>query len=131
MSKKKANSTNTVNQFYLEERCTLNKVLQIIGKRWVSEVLVLIQHDIGRFSQLKDCLDGISDNVLSTVLNELVKQELVEKKVFKETPLRVEYSITPSGQELTTRLHDLCDWGKKHIPYDVRIRPTFSKKMTA
>ncbi|MET4140035.1 helix-turn-helix domain-containing protein [Pedobacter sp. UYP1] len=128
MSTKKFNSTNTLNELYLDERCTLNKVLRIIGKRWVSEVLVLIKEDVSRFSYLKECLTGISDNVLSNVLNELIKSELVKKEIFNEVPLRVEYKITESGLALVNVMHDLCSWGKKHIPYEVRIKPTFQKK---
>jgi DNA-binding HxlR family transcriptional regulator len=127
MTKKKVNSTNTLNEFYLEERCTLNKVLKIIGKRWVSEVLVLIKQDILRFSSLKECLNGISDNVLSSVLNELVKSKLVKKKIFYQVPLKVEYHITHSGLELTRVMHELCDWGKEHIAYEVRMKPTIIK----
>jgi DNA-binding HxlR family transcriptional regulator len=123
MSKKKLSSTNTINEHYLDDRCTLNKVLKIIGKRWVAEVLLLITHDVSRFSQLKETLTGISDNVLSSVLNELVKSNLITKKIFNEVPLKVEYHITPSGSELTKVMHELCSWGKQNIPYEVRILP--------
>ncbi|WP_259068606.1 winged helix-turn-helix transcriptional regulator [Mucilaginibacter sp. X4EP1] len=128
MSERKFNSTNTLNEFFLEERCTLNKVLKIIGKRWVSEVLVLIKQDVSRFSNLKECLDGISDNVLSSVLNELVKSKLIGKEIFNQVPLKVEYHITPSGLALTNVLHQLCDWGKEHIAYETRMKPTFARK---
>jgi DNA-binding HxlR family transcriptional regulator len=74
MANKKITSTNAMNRDFLEDRCTLNKVLRIIGKRWVAEILVLIRNDVRRFPQLKECLAGISDNVLSTVLNELGKR---------------------------------------------------------
>ncbi|WP_428331507.1 winged helix-turn-helix transcriptional regulator [Mucilaginibacter sp.] len=124
MSIKKFSSTNTLNELYLDERCTLNKVLRIIGKRWVSEILVLIKQDVCRFSYLKECLNGISDNVLSNVLNELVKADFIEKQIFNEVPLKVEYNITASGLELVNVMHELCNWGKKHIPYEVRIQPT-------
>lgn len=130
MSKKKLNSTNTLNEYYLDERCTLNKVLRIVGKRWVSEILVLIKLDVSRFSNLKESLNGISDNVLSNVLNELVTAKLIEKEIFNEVPLRVEYRITDSGLTLVKVLHELCDWGKKNIPYEIRIQPTsYTKKV--
>lgn len=129
MSQKKLNSTNTLNEYYLDERCTLNKVLRIVGKRWVSEILVLIKLEVSRFSNLKESLNGISDNVLSNVLNELVTAKLIEKEIFKEVPLRVEYRITDSGLALVKVLHELCDWGKENIPYEIRIQPTsYNKK---
>jgi DNA-binding HxlR family transcriptional regulator len=129
MSIKKISSTNTLNELYLDERCTLNKVLRIIGKRWVSEILVLIKQDVSRFSYLKECLNGISDNVLSNVLNELVKADLIEKNIFNEVPLKVEYNITASGLELVNVMHELCNWGKKNIPYEVRIKPTKARSI--
>jgi DNA-binding HxlR family transcriptional regulator len=123
MANKKITSTNAMNRDFLEDRCTLNKVLRIIGKRWVAEVLVLIRNDVRRFSQLKECLAGISDNVLSTVLSELVKEGLIEKQIFGEIPVRVEYKVTGKGRELTDLMSTLCNWGKKHIPFDVRMKP--------
>lgn len=128
MSKKKLTSTNTLNEYYLDERCTLNKVLRIVGKRWVSEILILVKLDVSRFSNLKESLNGISDNVLSNVLNELVAAKLIEKEIFKEVPLRVEYRITDSGLKLAKVLHELCDWGKENIPYEIRIQPTLYNK---
>lgn len=116
-------STNAMNRDFLDDRCTLNKVLRIIGKRWVAEVLVLIRNDVRRFSQLKECLAGISDNVLSSVLNELVKEGLIEKQIFGEIPVRVEYKVSTKGRELTDLMGMLCQWGKAHIPYEIRIQP--------
>lgn len=123
MANKKITSTNAMNRDFLDDRCTLNKVLRIIGKRWVAEVLVLIRNDVRRFSRLKECLSGISDNVLSTVLNELVKEGLIEKQIFTEIPLRVEYSMTGKGRALTDVMAMLCNWGKTYIPLEVRIQP--------
>jgi DNA-binding HxlR family transcriptional regulator len=53
MANKKITSTNAMNRDFLEDRCTLNKVLRIIGKRWVAEVLVLIRNDVRRFFSAK------------------------------------------------------------------------------
>ena len=94
-----------------------------IGKRWVAEVLVLIRNDVRRFSQLKERLAGISDNVLSTVLNDLVKEGLIEKKIFSEIRVRVEYKVTGKGRELTDLMSMLCKWGKTHIPFEIRMEP--------
>jgi DNA-binding HxlR family transcriptional regulator len=123
MANKKLTSTNALNRDFLEDRCTLNKVLRIIGKRWVAEVLVLIRIDVRRFSQLKECLAGVSDNVLSAVLNDLVKEGLIEKQIFSEIPVRVEHKVTGKGDELTDLMSMLCKWGKTHIPFEVRMEP--------
>lgn len=115
MPARKISSTNAINEIFLQEKCILNKVLKIVGKRWVSEILLLVEKDIFRFSEIKEKLDGISDNVLSQSLNELVKSGLLQKKIFQQVPLKVEYSLTRKGKSLTHQLHLLCQWGKQNV----------------
>ena len=115
MAVRKISSTNALNEIFLQEKCILNKVLKIVGKRWASEILLLVEKDIFRFSEIKEKLDGISDNVLSQSLNELVKSGLLQKKIFQQVPLKVEYSLTRQGKSLTHQLHLLCQWGKENV----------------
>ena len=112
---KKSNSSNQINQLLLEERCVLNKVLKLIGKRWLAEILLLLEADVNRFSQLKTNLEGISDNVLSINLNELRKAKLLSKTIYQQVPLKVEYHLTGSGKELLVLLHGLCSWGNENV----------------
>lgn len=115
MVSRKTGSSNFLNETFLEDRCVLNKVITIISKRWVSEILLLIEKDVNRFSELRNCLTGISDNVLSNNLSSLVKNGFLQKKVYQQISLNVEYSLTRSGKSLLTQLHQLCNWGKINI----------------
>jgi DNA-binding HxlR family transcriptional regulator len=112
---KKGNSSNQINETLLQERCVLNKVLKLTGKRWLSETLLLIENDVNRFSQLKANLDGISDNVLSNNLNTLIAFGLVTKTIYQQVPMKVEYHLSGSGKKLLVHLHGLCDWGKENV----------------
>ncbi|AYN66373.1 transcriptional regulator [Euzebyella marina] len=78
----------------------------------MSEILFLIEKDICRFSEIKENLEGISDNVLSKNLNILSAAGILDKKIFNQVPLKVEYSLTQSGEQLVELLHELCSWGK-------------------
>lgn len=115
MAVRKTNSTNFANEAFLEDRCVLNKVIKIMGKRWVPEILLLIEKDVRRFSALKEQLEGISDNVLGQSLNQLVKMDLLQKKIYNEVPLKVEYNLSAAGQSLMMQLHQLCSWGRMHM----------------
>ncbi len=115
MDSRKTSSTNFVNETFLDEKCTLNKVLKIVGKRWISEILFLIEADIRRFTTIKEMLPGISDNVLSESLTKLVEAGLLEKEIYQQVPLKVEYYLTESGQTLVEHLHGLCRWGKVNL----------------
>lgn len=99
-------------------RCVLNKVLKLTGKRWLAEILLLIENDVNRFSQLKSNLKGISDNVLSANLNELMKAKLLTKTIYQQVPMKVEYRLSSSGKKLLVLLHKLCEWGKENLEID-------------
>ena len=112
---KKKNSSNQINEMLLEERCVLNKVLKLTGKRWLAEILLLVENGINRFSQLKTNMNGISDNVLSHNLNALLSAGLVTKIIYQQVPMKVEYHLSSSGKKLLVLLHELCGWGKENI----------------
>ena len=111
----KKGSSKQINEALLEERCVLNRVLKLMGKRWLAEVLLLVENGVCRFSQLKTSIDGISDNVLSNSLNTLLSAGLVTKTIHQQVPLKVEYRLSNSGKKLLILLHGLCDWGKENI----------------
>jgi DNA-binding HxlR family transcriptional regulator len=115
MAVRKISSTNNINETFLLEKCILNKVLKIVRKRWAPEILLLIEKDIYRFSEIKETLEGISDNVLSQNLNDLIKFELLQKKIYQQVPLKVEYSLSKKGKSLVYHLHQLCQWGKENM----------------
>lgn len=111
----KLNTSNRIHGALLEERCVLNKVLTLTGRRWLAEILLLIENDINRFSQLKTNLTGISDNILSRNLNSLLSAGAITKTIYQQVPLKVEYRLSGSGKKLVALLHGLCDWGKVYV----------------
>jgi len=66
-----------------------------------------------RFNELKKRIGGISATSLAERLTQLEKFGIVQRKVFPETPPRVEYSLTVKGHELHKVLGDLADWVKR------------------
>ena len=50
--------------------------------------------------------------MLSNQLKELVRDNIVHKKVYQEIPLRVEYSLTKSGESLIPIMKMLFKWGE-------------------
>ena len=66
-----------------------------------------------RFNELKKRIGGISATSLAERLTQLEKFGIVQRKVFPETPPRVEYSLTVKGHELQMVLEELADWVKR------------------
>ena len=112
MAERKISSSNYANQVFLEEKCSLNELINLLSKRWITEVLFSIEEGNTRFSSIKEDLQFISDNILADRLKLLEQHQLISKEYFNEIPPRVEYSLTPIGTELSDLLDKLCKFGE-------------------
>lgn len=92
-------------------KCPLTMSLSVIGGKWKPLIIVNLDKSKKRFGQLDASITGISRKVLTTQLNELVSDKLVERKAFAETPPRVEYSLTVKGKELIPIFQGIANWG--------------------
>ncbi len=61
-------------------------------------------------------LIGISPKTLSIRLKELEKSGLINRKVFAEVPVKVEYSLTKEGIEVRDLIIPLMEWAYKKSP---------------
>jgi len=109
-TERKTSSTNYRNQSFLEGKCSLNELLDLVSKRWISEVLFCIEEGNNRFKSIREELQFISDTILADRLKLLEKYGLITREYFDEVPLRVEYSLTDNGNELCRLLEAMCDF---------------------
>ena len=94
---------------------------KIIHAQWneITKVWTLpLIHALGlaqpaRFNELKRRIEGISATSLSERLSELEKIQIIQRKVLPESPPRVEYSLTPKGEDLQKLLEQFADWVKR------------------
>ncbi len=119
MTERKTSSTNYRNQSFLEEKCRLNELLDLVSKRWFSDVLFCIQEGNNRFKLIKDDLKYISDTILSDRLKLLERYNLINRMDFDEIPPKVEYSLTDKGDELIQLLELMCEFSETLIGKNV------------
>jgi DNA-binding HxlR family transcriptional regulator len=91
--------------------CPLEGIIDIVSKKWS----LLIINEIGNhikigYNDLKKELGVISPKILSDMLKELQKHELINREVFQETPIRVEYTLTKDGIKLRESIIPLLKW---------------------
>src|ERR1700733_12131894 len=110
MTERKMSSTNYRNQSFLEEKCSLNELLDLVSKRWFSDVLFCIEEGANRFKLIKDDLKYISDTILSDRLKLLERYSLITRMDYDEIPPKVEYSLTDKGEELSELLGKMCEF---------------------
>lgn len=94
--------------------CPVELAMSIIGQRWKVRVLFALTGGTLRFGALRAKLPGISDKVLTDVLRALEADGLITRTVFAEVPVRVDYTLTETGQDLWHAVAPLRMWGMQH-----------------
>ncbi len=66
-----------------------------------------------RYLTFRKSMKGFSSKTLTIRLKELEKNGILNRQSFNEIPPRVEYRLTPKGQELTESIINLLQWMRK------------------
>ena len=91
--------------------CSLyHRAVELIGKRWTGAILLVLMDGPLRFSEIRQLVPDLSDRLLSERLKELEVEGIVERRVYAETPVRVEYTLTVKGRALEPALRALKSW---------------------
>src|SRR3954471_25059400 len=85
-------------------------VLGLLSGRWNVDVLYLLASGTRRYSELFYEVGEISKKTLTQTLRSLQRDGLVLRRAYADTPVRVEYSLTPLGWSLTGPLMSLYEW---------------------
>ena len=87
-----------------------------LGDRWSALLLLVLRTGTYRHAELKRVVsllaheESISQRMLTLRLRTLERDGLVERSVMPTVPPRVDYALTPLGQELTQRFFSLVRW---------------------
>src|SRR5918993_1739652 len=93
--------------------CDFRDMLSRVGDKWSLLVIVVLEQmpdRRGRFSDLKRRIPGISQRMLTATVRNLERDGLLNRHVFAEIPPRVEYQLTPLGQQLMDPVRGLVVW---------------------
>jgi DNA-binding HxlR family transcriptional regulator len=91
------------------------RAVEILGKRWTGLILKVLLDGPRRFKEIADQIENVSDRMLSERLKELEAEGVIERRVFPETPVRIEYRLTEKGQDLGPVIEAIADWGHRWI----------------
>jgi DNA-binding HxlR family transcriptional regulator len=82
----------------------------LLGKRWSALIVKDLMNGPRRFREILNDIGRINDKVLSQRLKELESEGIIERKVYAEVPVRVEYNLTERGKGLASVIHAMQDW---------------------
>lgn len=106
---------NEIKYDVYNENCPSRKVLEIISNKWVILIIDKLVNKTYRFGELKKEIGGISQKVLTQTLRSLEKNGFVERKDYEVLPLKVEYTLTELGANLSLIFKDITQWSEKYI----------------
>ncbi len=97
--------------------CSIGRAMEILGERWTFLILRESFYGVRRFSDMQRNL-GIARNILSTRLQTLVANGILERRLYQEEPPRHEYRLTEAGRDLYPAIVTLMRWGDRHLSTD-------------
>ena len=96
--------------------CPIRNILSRISDKWSLLLLCSLQEGgVMRHKNLKNTIPDISQKVLSSTLKRLEEDHLINRKMYKEIPPRVEYSLTEMGKELMPAVGMMINWAQTHF----------------
>lgn len=100
---------------YPQVDSSVAKALEVVGERWSLLIVRTVMHGNRRFSEIQGSL-GIARNVLSSRLERLIEEDILERRAYSESPPRYEYFLTQKGLDLWPALIALLHWGDRYSP---------------
>lgn len=85
-------------------------LLSSIADKWVVLILLTLEEDGKRYSEILSTVEGISQKVLSQRLAMLASHGLVSRTSHPETPPRVVYALTDLGRTAVPAARHIASW---------------------
>ena len=95
-----------------------HRAIELIGSRWTGAILQTLLQGRTRYAAIKAAIPDLTDRMLSERLRSLEGENLVVRIVVPDSPVRVEYDLTPKGRELQDALKEIGAWAERWIPLD-------------
>ena len=96
--------------------CPIRNIISRMSDKWSLLILgTLNQNGIMRYKELNTAIPDISQKMLSSTLKRLEQDKLITRKMYREIPPRVEYSLTKTGKSLMPSMQLMIEWALEHF----------------
>ena len=86
---------------------------ELLGKRWTGLIIRTLLNGQNRFSDIEEAIPNMSARMLTERFKELEKEGIIMRKVYPETPVRIEYELTEKGHDLQSVMDEIQKWAEK------------------
>jgi len=92
--------------------CSIAAALTVLGEKWSLLVVRELSLGVHRFDQIQRNT-GAPRDILANRLRRLEDAGVLERRPYQEHPVRHDYRLTESGNELRPILLSLSQWGER------------------
>ena len=106
-------------------RCPIACALDLLGDRWTLLVVRDLVRGKRRFADFLESSERIPTNILADRLKRLQRDGVIAARRYSDRPPRIEYVLTPKGEDLRPLVREMVAWGVRHA--GGRMPPPVSK----
>jgi DNA-binding HxlR family transcriptional regulator len=110
-----------------EDMCPQRLVLEHVTSRWGVLILIALRERSYRFSELRRHVGRVSEKMLAQTLQTLERDGFVHRDAKPVIPPRVDYSLTPLGEEAAEQVSSLAAWTDRRMAAVVAARDAYDE----
>ncbi|WP_417366412.1 winged helix-turn-helix transcriptional regulator [Glutamicibacter arilaitensis] len=110
------------------QECPSREIMQRLGDKWTPLVLLALAGGAQRFSALRQGIGAVTPKVLTNTLRNLERDGLVQRTVYAQVPVRVDYELTDLGRGILEPMEILRLWSEEHVPKVLAARERFDAR---
>ena len=95
-------------------RCPVSCTLDVLGDRWSLLVVRDVMRGKRRYAEFLASPEGIPTNILAERLKRLAARGVIRSRRYSQHPPRLEYELTPKGEDLRPIMRAMVEWGVRH-----------------
>lgn len=96
------------------ENCPVRDVLDNIGGKWNTLMILALADGPQRFSALRRSIPDISQRMLTQTLRDLQRDGYIDRTVYPTQPPSVDYALTDLGRSFLGLVVSLVNWSSAH-----------------
>lgn len=85
---------------------------ELLGKKWTGLIIRVLMNGPKRFSDISGLIPNMSDRMLTERFKELEVAGVISRRVYPETPVRIEYELTDKGRALDPVMDEVQKWAE-------------------
>ncbi|MCU4414008.1 helix-turn-helix transcriptional regulator [Acinetobacter sp. WU_MDCI_Axc73] len=105
--------------------CPARLFFEKIADKWILLILNVLGDEPVHFNLLKKKIEGISPKVLSQKLKILERDGFIKREVQNTSPIRVEYSLTDLGRDVSQTALQLKKWAESNIEMVLKAQDSY------